>query len=88
MAERALAHSDGELGDLRDESDEAIVRLEAEIALKRERVAASFGELRRRVHRATSWRHWAASHPIAWIGAGLCLGLIIGSGGRHRRPIE
>jgi hypothetical protein len=68
--------------------DDEMVRLEAEIALKRERVTASFGELRRRVQGATSWRHWAASHPIVWIGAGLCLGFIVGSGGRNRRGTE
>jgi hypothetical protein len=65
------------------ENDE-IVRLEAEIALGRERVAASLGELRRRIHGATSWRQWAASHPMAWIGAGVCLGFMIGTAARHR----
>ena len=73
----------------RDGPDDEIARLEAEIVLKRERVTASLGELRRRVQGATSWRRWAAAHPIAWIGAGLCLGFIIGgSGGRHGRRAE
>src|SRR6185437_15839810 len=48
-----------------------IARLEKEIARRRERVGASFAELRRRVQGVTSWRHWAASHPLGWIGAGL-----------------
>ena len=61
-----------------NEEDE-IARLEREIALRRERVGASFEELRRRVQGATSWRHWALSHPIGWIGAGVSLGFIIGS---------
>ena len=55
-----------------------IAQLEADIVLGRERVGASFEELRRRVQDATSWRHWAASHPLGWIGVGLSLGFIIG----------
>lgn len=55
-----------------------IARLEKEIARRRERVGASFEELRRRVQGATSWRHWAQSHPIGWIGAGVSLGFMIG----------
>jgi hypothetical protein len=55
-----------------------IALLEAEIALRRQRVGASFEELRQRVQRATSWRHWAASHPVGWIGAAVSLGFIIG----------
>lgn len=78
---------EGSIG-LRDGSDDEIVQLEAEIALRRERVAASLGELRRRVHGATSWRHWANTHPIAWIGVGLFLGFMTGYGGRDRRRGE
>lgn len=55
-----------------------IARLEADIALRRARVGASFEELRRRVHAATSWRHWAASHPVGWIGVGAAMGFVIG----------
>lgn len=55
-----------------------IALLEDEIALRRQRVGASFDELRRRVQTATSWRHWAGSHPVGWIGAGISLGFIIG----------
>ena len=55
-----------------------IALLETEIARRRERVGASFEELRRRVHGATSWRHWAGSHPAGWIGVGLSLGFIVG----------
>lgn len=61
----------------RNEQNE-IARLETEIALRRERVGASFEELRRRVQGVTSWRNWAASHPLGWIGAGVSLGFIIG----------
>ena len=93
MAVRALVAGDHETSeetsdrrDPSDHADEAILRLESAIAFKRERVAASFSELRRRVHRATSWRHFASAHPIVWIGAGLCFGFIIGSGGSQRRP--
>ena len=64
-----------------------IALLEAEIALRRQRVGASFEELRRRVQTATSWRHWAASHPVGWIGAGVSLGFIIGClAGRRSHP--
>ncbi len=64
-----------------------IALLEAEIALGRERVGASFEELRHRVRTATSWRHWAASHPLGWIGLGLSLGFIIGRlAGRRSHP--
>jgi len=77
---------DAEPQNERDEQQE-IARLEAEIALRRERVGASFEELRRRVQVATSWRHWAGSHPVGWIGVGVSLGFIIGSlAGRHARP--
>jgi hypothetical protein len=57
---------------------EEIALLEADMVLRRERVGASFEELRRRVQDATSWRHWAASHPLGWIGVGVSLGFIIG----------
>ena len=57
---------------------EEIARLEADIVLQRERVGASFEELRRRVQAATSWRHWAVSHPVGWIGVGASMGFIIG----------
>jgi hypothetical protein len=65
-----------------------IAALEAEIALRRERVAASLGELQRRIRRVTSWRRWAEAHPVAWIGAGLCLGLLVGQLGGRRRADE
>lgn len=69
--------------------DDEIARLEAEIALKRERVAASLGELRRRVDVATSWRHWVKAHPLLCVGAGLCLGFIVGSRlGRSRTRLD
>jgi hypothetical protein len=64
-----------------------IALLEAEIALRRERVGASFEELRHRVQTATSWRHWAASHPAGWLGLGVSLGFIIGClAGRRSHP--
>ena len=70
----------------RDEQSE-IARLEKEIALRRERVGASFEELRRRVQGVTSWRHWAASHPMGWIGAGVTLGFVVGClVGRRSHP--
>ena len=65
-----------------------IASLEAEIAHRRERVGASFEELRHRVQTATSWRHWAASHPVGWIGVGVSLGFIIGCLAGGRSPSE
>ncbi len=67
--------------------DDERQQVEAEIALKRERAAASLGELRRRVHVATSWRAWARSNPLAWIGVGLCLGFVVGYRGRPRSDV-
>ena len=70
----------------KDEQRE-IALLEAEIARRRERIGASFEGLRNRVQTATSWRHWAASHPVGWIGAGISLGFIIGClTGRRSHP--
>jgi hypothetical protein len=71
----------------RSDEETEIARLEVEIASKRARVASSLGELRERVHRATSWRHWAAQ-PRVWIGAGVCLALIVGFGARRRLRLE
>jgi hypothetical protein len=69
-----------------NESAREIVRLQAEIAFRRRRVGASFEELRRRLQGLTSWRHWAASHPRGWIGAGVSVGFIIGClAGRRSR---
>jgi hypothetical protein len=77
MTETALIPS-------RQESEtEQIATLEAEIAFRREKVASSLGELHRHLHRATSWRHWVGAHPLAWIGVGICLGLIVGRGARR-----
>ncbi len=67
-----------ELQDVQQDEQREIARLEAEIALRRERVGESFEELRRRVQTATSWRHWAASHPVGWLGVGVALGFIVG----------
>jgi hypothetical protein len=60
-----------------------IAMLEAEVARQREKVASSLGELHRELHRATSWRHWVGAHPVGWICAGICLGLIVGRGSRR-----
>jgi hypothetical protein len=77
--------TDGALIPFREISErEQVAALEAEIARGRERVAASFGELQRHIQRATSWRHWVGAHPLAWICAGVCLGLMVGRGGRAR----
>jgi hypothetical protein len=62
---------------------EQVAKLEAEIAHGRERVASSLGALQRQLQQATSWRHWVGAHPIAWICAGVCLGVIVGRGGRR-----
>ena len=62
-----------------------IQRLEAEIAAKRERVVASFGELRRRVEVATDWRGWVRANPVAWIAGAVAVGFIAGSLGSGNR---
>lgn len=62
-----------------------IQRLEAEIAAKRERVVASFGELRRRMEVATDWRGWVRAHPVAWIAGAVAAGFIAGSLGSGSR---
>jgi hypothetical protein len=82
MSEMAVVH------DVGDAEDDEIARLEAEISSKRERVATSLGELRERLQYATSWRHWVRAHPIAWLGAGVCLGFIVGYGARRGRRSE
>jgi len=60
-----------------------IQRLEAEIAAKRERVVASFGELRRRMVRATDWRGWVRKHPVAWIAGAVTVGFVLGYRGER-----
>jgi ElaB/YqjD/DUF883 family membrane-anchored ribosome-binding protein len=70
------------------EEQQEIARLEAEIVLRRERVGESFEELRRRVQTATSWRHWAASHPVGWIGVGVSLGFVLGCLAGRRSRLE
>jgi len=76
--DRSDAEPQDEPQDEQQDEQQEIARLEAEIALRRERVGASFEELRRRVQVAASWRHWAGSHPVGWIGVGVSLGFIIG----------
>jgi len=70
------------------EEQQEIARLEAEILLRRERVGESFEELRRRVQTATSWRHWAASHPVGWIGVCVSLGFVLGCLAGRRSRLE
>jgi ElaB/YqjD/DUF883 family membrane-anchored ribosome-binding protein len=70
------------------EEQREIARLEAEIVLRRERVGESFEELRRRVQTATSWRHWAAAHPVGWIGVGVSLGFVLGCLAGRRSRLE
>jgi hypothetical protein len=60
---------------------EETARLKVAIACDREEVAASLGELRRRIHRALRWCRWLF-HPVARIAIGLSLGFIVG---RRRR---
>lgn len=68
------------------DSSPEILRLEAEIAAKRDRVVASFGELRRRVEGATDWRGWFREHPVVWIAGAVTVGFVIGyRGGPSRR---
>ena len=63
---------------------EQIAAIEAEIARGRLQVAASWAALEGRLQRATSWRHWVAARPGAWICAGICLGFLVGGGARRR----
>ena len=62
---------------------EQMAALEAEIACGKVKVASSLGELHTRLQRATSWRHWVGAHPVAWISAAVCLGVIVGRGARR-----
>lgn len=66
----------------RSDADE-MARLEVAIACDRDDVAASLGELRRRVHRALRWCHWLF-HPVARIAIALSLGFIMGRRGRGK----
>ena len=78
--------SSSELEEVEVGAEAEIERLEAEIAVKRKRVVASFGELRRRVDRATDWRQWVRAHPVAWIAAAVTVGFVLGTrGGRSRK---
>jgi hypothetical protein len=73
---------------LRGGPDDEIASLEAEIAARRERVATSLGDLHQGINDVLSWRYWVRSHPIAWICAGVCLGFVVGGGGRRDRNAE
>ena len=64
--------------------DDEIRRLEADILSRRQRVAVSLGELRRRVGTTASWRHWVGAHPLTCVGTALAVGFIIGRGARTR----
>jgi hypothetical protein len=79
MVETALSFPRG-----RRETEAAIAELEAEIRHGRERVASSLRELKERLARVTSWRRWAAAHPVAWLCAGVYAGLLAGRGARRR----
>lgn len=67
-----------------DPTDE-VAQLEAEIVLKRARLAGSLDELRHQWHDVTSWRHWIVARPAVWLGVGLCLGFVVGYGARSGR---
>jgi hypothetical protein len=73
---------------LRAGPEDQIAQLEAEIAARRQRVAASLGTLQRRANDVLSWRHWVRAHPLAWICAGVCLGFVVGRGGRRPPAAE
>jgi hypothetical protein len=62
---------------------EEMACLEVAIACDRENVAASMGELRRRVRRVLRWCGWLF-HPVVRIAIGLSLGFIVGRRGRRK----
>jgi hypothetical protein len=64
--------------------DDELAALVAEIVRGREQLAVSWGALQGRLQRATSWRHWAGSHPAVWLCAGVFMGFRIGWGPRRR----
>lgn len=69
-----------EVARARTTNEDEMYRLKADIALRRQRVVASVGELRRRVDGMTSWRHWVRAHPVLSIAAALSLGFTLGGG--------
>ncbi len=76
-----LPRSNGAYKNAEDEID----RLKADIAIRRQRVVVSVGELRRRVDGIIDWRHWVDEYPLRSIGVAIAVGFILGGGGNRRR---
>ena len=72
------------LTDASSAADREIDRLRANVVLRRHRVVASMGELRRRVDGVVSWRHWIRARPVVAIAVALSLGFIVGHAGSTR----
>ncbi|HEY0710941.1 MAG TPA: hypothetical protein VGG33_29330 [Polyangia bacterium] len=60
------------------ETDEAVKRLELEVARRRDRLMVTLQNLRSEIQEVSDWRHWYAKQPTAFLAGAAALGWLIG----------
>ena len=70
--------------DSRD-TDEAVKRLELDVARQRDRLMVTLQNLRTELQEASDWRHWYSQRPVTFLAAATVVGWILGAALSGRR---
>ncbi|HEY0715596.1 MAG TPA: hypothetical protein VGF45_23140 [Polyangia bacterium] len=60
------------------DTDDAVRKLELEVARRRDRLMVTLQNLRSEIQEVSDWRHWYAKQPVAFLAGAAALGWLIG----------